>query len=634
MQLFRQIPATFALITINVAIFIFTWVSIGTFQEPQWTFGLLRIGAEFNPYTLDKEWYRIFTHMFLHGSVPHLILNMYGLFVVGSELERLVGTTKLLWVYFVSGVAAALTSLYFGLFAIGVGASGAIFGLFGFDLIIGFFLSRQQQRSVTPLVVNFVVFLAINLAIAKAVHADTAAHIGGLVAGAVIGLFSLLTRRSFAKVSIEYAMTVMLVVIFFALPRYQVTYFKFFQKVLDTEEVEQKKFSENHSDAEYLKIFERNTAAWDSALMMLDAHTYLPDELSQDTFKLRRYIRLRKIQNEFRTAMIERESYVYLDSIAWARDSARQFMELDHHLSFRVHEAKEEPEAEETPHEMIRVWYDSDWVETPYPPAPYYRVGYRDSLGRWQGQVQDFYANGDVQMKGSYKDDKRDGIFLYYSDHKTYTSAGRYDDDRSIGRWETYHDNGRLASEAYYTDRYFLKSLWDSLGNQQVKNGEGKEIQYYPNGVVKSEGEYIDGYKQGYWRGYHKNGELYFEENYSRGRLIIGRSRNLKGEVFNYDESSFFPIPEGGFKKYKAYLESETDYVEANTGGTVRLSFRVTPKGVLTDFIVEKSLTPSLDKRAKEIIRNGPAWIPAKAHGQEKVDGVAFVDVDFKERLK
>lgn len=632
LQAFRKIPATLGLIAVNTLVFILTYIEAGTLDGPGYTLTLLHMGAQFNPLSLDKEWYRIFAHMFLHGGIIHLAVNMYALFSVGSEIERLVGTKKFTLVYFVSGVASALNSLYWSMFSIGVGASGAIFGLFGFSLIVNIFLSRRSGRSMTPILINFAIFLGINLMIAKSVNADNAAHFGGLAAGIIIGLYSLATGggAAFLKVKIEYFMIALLIVIYFALPRYQVSYYKFFQTIVATEDSTNHRLNRKLSDEAYLKVFTKNIHDWDSALALLNSQTYLPPQLAGDTMKLRRYISLRKQENTFKKSMLERESYIYLDSVEHVQELMAPNLSLDYGLSFRM-PTEEQPEQRDSvpARQMTKVLYDSDWIEVPSPPATYYRIGFRDSLGRWQGAVRDYYDNGDVQMKGSYKNNKREGVFLYYSDHNTYTSAGRYLDDSSTGKWETYHTNGILASEAYYNDDYFLKNLWDSVGNQLVIDGNGKEIQRHPNGLIATEGEYRNGHKEGYWYGRHPNGEMYYEENFNHGRLVNGRSRSLNGETFVYDGSSLFPLPEGGFAKFKKYVKSETDKVKRDVNGQVRISFRVTESQEITDVAIEKSVSPELDAKAREILLKGPPWEPAKAHGYEPVDGFAFVVVEF-----
>src|SRR5258706_9604275 len=182
----KRFPATLVLVLVNVVVFAFSYLRVHTFSEPEWTQNLLSLGAGFNPYTLDREWYRLFTHLFLHGNVIHLALNMGALYFVGSDVEQEVGTKKFLWVYFLSGAVAGFTSIYWNLFAIGVGASGAIFGLFGFSLIINLVFSRKHDHPMAPILVNFVIFLGINLLFAKAFNSDTAAHLGGLGCGMAV----------------------------------------------------------------------------------------------------------------------------------------------------------------------------------------------------------------------------------------------------------------------------------------------------------------------------------------------------------------------------------------------------------------------------------------------------------------
>jgi len=203
---------------------------------------------------------------------------------------------------------------------------------------------------------------------------------------------------------------------------------------------------------------------------------------------------------------------------------------------------------------------------------------------------------------------------------------GIYNEDQRVGKWETFHPNGKIESEVYYRDRYFLKSYWDSTGVQMVMNGNGRETHRYKNGVIAIQGDYVDGYQDGYWYGRHEDGSMYFEENYVRGRLINGRSKSKSGRTAVYDATIFFALPEGGYKKLNEHIRSQ---IKTSGLGTVKLSFRVTVSGQITDFKVEKSVSKELDLRAKQIILSGPRWLPARLHGLEPTDGFAFVSVDF-----
>jgi membrane associated rhomboid family serine protease/antitoxin component YwqK of YwqJK toxin-antitoxin module len=632
MEFIKKMPATLGLAVINIAVFLWIYLEVGTTSGPEWHYALLEKGGLYNPLTLDGQWYRIFSSMFLHGSWLHLGLNIYGLFAVGQDIEGRVGTKKFILVYFLGGAAGALSSLYFNMFVLGVGASGAIFALFGFALVVDIRRSIEEGTSVAPVIVNFVVFLGINLLIATPLSGDNFAHLGGALCGAVFGVICFGFKKPATLI-----IAPLLIVIYFLLPRYQVEYFNFFQGIISIQDSLQVVLSNtSRPEDQFLEDYRRVNNRWDSTMNMLNAISYTPEELASDTFRLRRFIRYKKAMGNYRITMIERESYIYADSINIADDSVQKYRTLEHVLDIRYKPQQDTTadEPEGPPLETVRIFYDSNWVEIPYPPsvptarqAAYYRIGQRDTAGRWQGPVADYYRNGRFQMKGSYKDDKQDGIFIFYNEKGGYSSAGIYNKNRRSGKWETFHPNGKLEMEIYYRDRYFLKSLWDSTGVQMVKDGNGREIHRYANGVTAIEGEYIDGYQEGYWYGRHENGAMYFEENYIHGRLINGRSRSKTGKTAVYDESSLLALPEGGFKKLDEYIRSK---VKDPAGkGTVKLSFRVTPSGVLTDWTVEQSVSKKLDQLAKEIVLSGPRWLPAKLHGLEPANGFGFVSVEF-----
>jgi membrane associated rhomboid family serine protease/antitoxin component YwqK of YwqJK toxin-antitoxin module len=622
----RKIPATLILIVVNTIVFGVCYLIIGTFGQPFWTLGQLKLGALFNPFTLDDESYRIFTSMFLHGHLPHLIMNMYGLYAVGSQLETLVGAKKMLAVYFLSGIAAALSSLYFNLFVIGVGASGAIFGLFGFAIIVTVFLSRRQGRSLTPVIINFAVFLGINILLAEAFNADNAAHFGGLACGVVVGLTSMFTRLPFIKLHIEYVILTLLITTFFFLPRYQVEYFKVFNRVFEIEEHIGADLAANHTDSEYRTIFSSHESQWDSTASALDQIKPIPSALSQDTFNLRRYIALRKLESTYRRKMVEKESYVYFDSIDFVRDTIAAHSKFDHKILMRAPQQIDTTQ-QQPKYKMAKVWYDHDWIEVDGTGA-YYRIGYKDSLGMWQDVAYDFFKDGTIQIKGKYKDDKKNGVFLYYSDHNTYTSAGRYVDDLNVGKWEEYYWNGQLKSESYFNNAFYMQNVYDSTGHQIVANGHGTAKFFHANGQVAEEGDYVEGKKHGYWYGRHPTGEMYFEENYNRGRLVNGRSRGLDGKTAIYDEATFFPIPAGGQNALDKYLHDHAIAAEY-ADKEVRVTFRVTRTGRIADFIFEDAVEPALREKTKQLILRGPQWIPARLHGQEPIDGTAFVRLNF-----
>ena len=130
------------------------------------------------------QFYRLITGTFLHSGLLHLVFNCYALYVIGSQLESFLGKVKFIIIYFVSALFGSLLSMTFSGNTASVGASGAIFGLMGSLLYFGYhyrvYLGSVIKSQILPLVV-------FNLVLGFFVTGiDNAAHIGGLVGGALI----------------------------------------------------------------------------------------------------------------------------------------------------------------------------------------------------------------------------------------------------------------------------------------------------------------------------------------------------------------------------------------------------------------------------------------------------------------
>jgi membrane associated rhomboid family serine protease/antitoxin component YwqK of YwqJK toxin-antitoxin module len=624
----QQSPATIIIVILNVMTFGFSYGLAGTLDEPQYTLTLFNIGALFNPLALSTEPWRLLSHMFLHGGWLHIAFNMYAFFSLGSTWERYFGWQKWTAIYFVTGLGAAVTTLGWNLFTVGVGASGAIFGMFGFIIVELFILNRHQQTSNGPLLLRFGLFLGVNILLAEAFHADNSAHLGGLLCGMALSL----GRRLFPSKSFnaEAILLGLIVIVFFLLPRTQVKYYDTFQRVMALEDSTRTVFNKNMADAELLSSVRAINDQWIQVEHQVAGLSPMINDLAHDTMVLRNYIKLNVQENVYRLKMIERESYVYMDSIEILQVKLDSLPRLNHILNYSLSATQDPPAQKEAPAlKSVVVFYDSNWVETPYRPFKYYRTGQRDSLGRWQGPVRDYYDNEQIQMKGGYQDDLHHGIFIYYRRNKTYEAAGRMNRDIRIGKWEQYHPNGRLEREVYYGDRELVQNVWDSLGNPVVVNGTGAYQKLRANGTILEQGEYREGLKAGVWKGFHVNGQPYFEELFSNGRLVSGRSIALNGRTFTYDESSLLALPKGGLPAFRQYVDQAARLYQTTRPGMVKLYFRVTVDSRITDIIVQESLDGEADGWAKEILLKGPQWLPAQLHGQEITDGYGFMTVTF-----
>ena len=134
----------------------------------------------------NGEYYRLFTLMFLHIGIVHLLCNMYSLYVIGTEIENIFGKGKYLIIYIVSGLCGSLLGTAFSNNAVMAGASGAIFGLLGALLYFGHYyrtyLGVKVRNSVLPVIL-------INLFIGFTIPGiSNAAHIGGLIGGVLTSM--------------------------------------------------------------------------------------------------------------------------------------------------------------------------------------------------------------------------------------------------------------------------------------------------------------------------------------------------------------------------------------------------------------------------------------------------------------
>jgi membrane associated rhomboid family serine protease len=128
----------------------------------------------------DGEWYRLFTSMFMHVGLIHLLLNMIVLWMVGRPLEALFGPVRFLGLYLISGLGGSVAVYLFDPVRGGAGASGAIFGLFAVLFLALRKLGLNAAAILPTIIINLIFTFAIpNISIA--------AHLGGLVTGAVVG---------------------------------------------------------------------------------------------------------------------------------------------------------------------------------------------------------------------------------------------------------------------------------------------------------------------------------------------------------------------------------------------------------------------------------------------------------------
>ena len=184
----RHVWLTPSLVAVNGLVFLVMMLRLG---RP----GLLDVGqaiywgSNYGPLTINGQWWRLLTALFVHGSWLHLLLNMWVLWNVGRLTERLYGPVLFLTLYLATGILSGLASIAWDPTHSSIGASGAIFGILGAFLA---YLSKPQTRVPAAVVRTYwvptILFVIFNLVDgALTIGIDNAAHVGGLFCGFCLG---------------------------------------------------------------------------------------------------------------------------------------------------------------------------------------------------------------------------------------------------------------------------------------------------------------------------------------------------------------------------------------------------------------------------------------------------------------
>ena len=175
--------ATMVLLVLNVTLYLLMELAGGS-TDPE---VLLKFGASYGPFIQRGEYWRLVMPMFLHIGLPHLLLNTLGLILLGRVLESVYGYGRFSVLYFASGMGSSILTATASQ-SVSAGASGAIFGMAGAMLTVGFLhresVPRRWRRAfgggILPLII-------VNLALGFSIPGiDNWGHVGGLFAGMVV----------------------------------------------------------------------------------------------------------------------------------------------------------------------------------------------------------------------------------------------------------------------------------------------------------------------------------------------------------------------------------------------------------------------------------------------------------------
>ncbi|RLG49912.1 MAG: rhomboid family intramembrane serine protease [Thermoproteota archaeon] len=174
-----EIRPTYVLIALNLAVYLILAVMGGSFLSL--SMDVLGTFGQFNLMVRRYGWWwQILTSMFVHVNLPHLLLNMFWLYILGRRSEFLFGKKLFLAVYLFSGITGNIMGLALPLYTVSAGASGAIFGIFGANIMVERAYSGSKLSS--TLIYAFLILMINSL-----VGVNILAHLGGLLFGIAFG---------------------------------------------------------------------------------------------------------------------------------------------------------------------------------------------------------------------------------------------------------------------------------------------------------------------------------------------------------------------------------------------------------------------------------------------------------------
>lgn len=191
---FKAAP-TLVLIFANVAMYVYTSFLSNNFVITN--IDVLAYYGQWNLAVFNGYYWQLVSSMFVHVSIVHIASNMLFLFIFGLRAEDLFSSAEYYTIYLASGLTGNVMSLLAGPNLVSAGASGAIFGVFGADVI---FLRKATGQSVFVSLMIAFLFLIMSISI----ETNVFAHLGGLIAGLAFG-YALASTRRFERRKSRYA---------------------------------------------------------------------------------------------------------------------------------------------------------------------------------------------------------------------------------------------------------------------------------------------------------------------------------------------------------------------------------------------------------------------------------------------
>lgn len=175
------------ILMLNTLVFVIMLIAGVDIYRPE-VMDIINWGGNIKALTVDQgQYWRLVTSVFVHIGIPHLLMNALGFLFVAVLLEHILGRIRFGLIYLTTGLVASLVSVFWNTAMVSAGASGAIFGLYGF-LLMHLVLRREGRKKMNGgLIATISIYIIYNLIMGLTGNIDNAAHIGGLISGMILG---------------------------------------------------------------------------------------------------------------------------------------------------------------------------------------------------------------------------------------------------------------------------------------------------------------------------------------------------------------------------------------------------------------------------------------------------------------
>lgn len=266
--------------------------------------------------------------------------------------------------------------------------------------------------------------------------------------------------------------------------------------------------------------------------------------------------------------------------------------------------------------------------------ADYIRVIQEPDSGSTYFNLFEYYPDGKKKRIGklsSYDPNLilEESVVSYYPNGKKKDLAA-YARGKLTGPHYYYYPTGQLKKSIIHvtpekkTDKNVkpiikMVSFYDSTGVEMVKDGTGDYHETAEENKLYEEGRYLNGFKDGVWKGKYLTSNHSFEEKYEMGEFISGTALLNDGRLKAYTELEVMPGFKGGIEKFLEYVGRNYHFpreaIERGVSGRILVTFVVETNGMISNIKVIKDIGYGTGLAAIKIIEDSPKWIPGMQHG-------------------